>query len=170
MAYLGTSPALRNEKLIPAALALLIAGLISALDIRFFGSTWPLTWIPFAAVALWPRRVGVWPSSLLLFIGGLWVDWTTWGVPGQWPVVFLLTYALIRPDIREGARGLAAGMTRFILALCVGLPVFILTGWAIYEVWPDWELLGRGVAVAFIVAPLMIFIRDRLAIRMSQDD
>jgi hypothetical protein len=161
MAYLGVSPILRNERLIPAAVTLLIAGLVSAVDIRLFGQSWPLTWIPFAAVALWPRRVGLWASGLLLFVGGLWVDWTTWGAPGQWPLVFLLTYALIRPDIR---------MTRLTLALSVGLPVFILTGWTVYESWPDWGSLGRGVVVAVLLVPFMIFLRDKLAVRMSGDD
>ena len=170
MAYLGVNPILRNERLIPAAFTLLLAGLISAVDVRLFGQSWPLTWIPFAAVSLWPRRVGLWGSALLLFIGGLWVDWTTWGAPGQWPLVFLLTYALIRPDIRGSARGLASGMTRFTLALAVGLPVFVLTGWTIYESWPDWGSLGRGVVVAVILVPIMIFMRDKLAVRMGGDD
>lgn len=170
MAYLGVSPSMRNEKLVPAILALLVAGLMSAVDIRLFGQSWPLTWIPFAAVALWPRRVGLWATGFLLFLGGLWVDWTTWGAPGQWPLVFLLTFALIRPDVRSGARGLSAGMTRFTVSLCIGLPVFILTGWAVYESWPDWGALGRGVVVAVLCAPFMIILRDRLAVRMSGDD
>ena len=138
MAYLDISRAQRNEQLVPAAFALLIIGLISAVDVRLFDESWPLTWLPFVVVALWPRRVSVWSSGILLLIGGLWVDWTTWGAPGQWPLVFLLTHALIRPDIRSDARGLGVGMTRFMIALLVGVPVLILTGWVVYESWPDW--------------------------------
>lgn len=170
MAYLGISPAQRNGQLVPAAFALIITGLISAVDVRLFDESWPLTWLPFVVVALWPRRVGVWPSGILLLVGGLWVDWTTWGAPGQWPLVFLLTYALIRPDIRNAARGLGAGMTRFMLALMVGVPVLILTGWVVYESWPDWGSLGRGIVVATIIAPLIVGLRDRLASRMTRDD
>lgn len=170
MGYLGVSPVQRNLRLLPAAFALLLTGLISAVDIRLFGQSWPLTWLPFAVVALWPRKVGVIPSSLLLFIGGLWIDWTTLGAPGQWPLVFLLTYAIIRPDIRGSARGYAPGLMRFILALLIGVPVLILTGWAVYDVWPDIRVLLRGVFMAFLVVPIMIYFRDGLADRMSGDD
>jgi len=170
MAYLGISPAQRNGQLVPAAFALIITGLISAVDVRLFDESWPLTWLPFVVVALWPRRVGVWPSGILLLAGGMWVDWTTWGAPGQWPLVFLLTYALVRPDIRNAARGLGPGMTRFMLGLMVGVPVLILTGWVVYESWPDWGSLGRGLVVAILVAPLIVLLRDRLAGRMTRDD
>ncbi len=170
MAYLDISPAQRNEQLVPAAFALLIIGLISAVDVRLFDESWPLTWLPFVVVALWPRRVSVWPSGILLLVGGLWVDWTTWGAPGQWPLVFLLTYALIRPDIRSDARGLGVGMTRFMIALLVGVPVLILTGWVVYGSWPDWGVLGRGIVVATVMAPVIVFLRDQLADRMTRGD
>jgi hypothetical protein len=170
MAYLGVTPVQHNERLFPAALALLLAGLFSVLEVRVFGQSWPLTWLPFAVVALWPRQVGVWPTGLILLLGGLWVDWTSWGAPGQWPLVFLLTYAVIRPDFREGARGLAAGMSRFALSLCVGVPVLILTGWTVYESWPDWGTLGRGIIITLLLVPLLIGVRDRLAGRMSFED
>lgn len=170
MGYLGVAPVQRNERLLPTALALLVTGLLSVLEIRLFNESWPLTWLPFAVVALWPRKVGVWPSGLLLLLGGLWVDWTSWGAPGQWPLVFLLTYALIRPDIRGGSRGLGAGMTRFALALLIGVPVLILTGWAVYEAWPDWGTLGRGVVMTTLLLPIFIYLRDKLADRMSVDD
>ena len=170
MAYLGVSPVQRNERLFPAALALLATGLICAIDVRLFGQSWPLTWLPFAVVALWPRKVGVWPSGVLLLAGGLWVDWTTWGAPGQWPLVFLITYALIRPDIRGSARGLAEGLTRFNLALLVGVPVLALSGWAVYESWPDPGALGRGIVATLLLVPVMIFLRDGLAGRMGGED
>lgn len=169
MAYLGVAPIQRNERLIPAAFALLLVGLLSVIEVRLFGQSWPLTWMPFAIVALWPRQVGVWPSGLLLLLGGLWLDWTSWGAPGQWPLVFLLTYALIRPDIRGSARGFGAGMTRFALALLVGVPVLILTGWAVYEAWPDWGTLGRGLVMTTCLMPILIYLRDTLANRMSVD-
>lgn len=170
MAYLGTAPIQHNERLIPAAFALLGTGLISVLEIRLFGQSWPLTWLPFAVVALWPRQVGVWPSGLLLLLGGLWIDWTSWGAPGQWPLIFLTTYGIIRPDFRGEARGLGAGMTRFFFALLVGVPVLVLSGWAVYEAWPDWGTLGRGLVMATLLVPVLVYMRDRIARRMSQDD
>jgi hypothetical protein len=169
MARLGVAPVMHNERLFPAAVALLLTGLISVLDIRLFGQSWPLTWLPFAVVLLWPRQVGLWASGLLLLIGGLWLDWSSWGAPGQWPLVFLLTFLIVRPDIRQG-RGLGPGMSRFAAGLLVGVPVLVLTGWIVYESLPDWGTLGRGVAVAVIALPLMIFLRDRLAGRMGMED
>lgn len=170
MAYLGVNPAQRNARLIPAAFALVLMGLICVVDIRLFNQSWPLTWLPFTIVALWPRRVGALQTGLLLLVGGLWVDWTTWGAPGQWPLVFLLTYALIRPDINDAARGLGPGMKRFTLALLIGVPVLIATGWVVYESWPDWAVLGRGILMATLTAPIIILVRDGVAARMSQDD
>ena len=170
MAYLGVAPVQHNERLVPTALALLLTGLFSVVEIPLFGQSWPLTWLPFAVVALWPRQVGVWPSGLLLLMGGLWVDWTSWGAPGQWPLVYLLTYALIRPDFRGDARGVAAGMSRFALSLLIGVPIFIATGWAVYESLPDWGTLGRGIVITTLLVPILIYFRDRIAARMSVDD
>ncbi|MGB3456797.1 MAG: hypothetical protein WBG08_01800 [Litorimonas sp.] len=169
MATLGVTPIMHNERLIPAAFALLVTGLISVVDIRLFGESWPLTWLPLVVVALWPRQVAVWPSGLLLLAGGLWVDWTSWGAPGQWPLVFLLTYALIRPDARSPSRGIATGALRFIAALCVGVPVLVLTGWVVYGAWPDWGTLARGVASVLVLLPLLILVRDGVARRMSEE-
>ncbi|WP_298911839.1 hypothetical protein [uncultured Algimonas sp.] len=170
MAVFGMSPTTRNDRLIPAVLALLVTGLVSVVDVRLFGESWPLTWLPFAVVALWPRHVSTGASGLLLLAGGLWVDWTSWGAPGQWPLVFLITYALIRPGARGGRRGLLAGIRRFVLALLVGVPVMILTGWMVYESWPDWMALGRGLLVVTVILPIFILVRDGLAGRMSEED
>ncbi|MGB6230469.1 MAG: hypothetical protein WBF53_10125 [Litorimonas sp.] len=170
MAYLGIAPAQRNEQLFPAGFALLVTGLVSAVDIRLFGQSWPLTWLPFAVVALWPRNVGALPSALLLFAGGIWVDWTSWGAPGQWPLIFLLTYAIMPSSRSDAMRGLAAGMGRFVGSLFIGVPVLIATGWVVYDTWPDWGALARGLVVAVVILPFAILLRDRLAGRMSGDD
>lgn len=160
----------RNSHLIPATVLFLITGLLTVLEVRLFGQSWPLTWLPFAVVALWPRQVAILPSGLLMMVGGLWVDWTTLGAPGQWSLIFLMTYFFMRPGRKEGERGLTAGMARLALALMVGLPLFILTGRLLYGIWPDWSSLGRGVAIVIILTPVLILGRDMLARRMSGDD
>ncbi|MEM7729215.1 MAG: hypothetical protein AAF311_08055 [Pseudomonadota bacterium] len=170
MATLGVTPIMHNERLYPAAFALLVTGLFSVVDVRLFGESWPLTWLPFAVVALWPRQVSVWPTGLLLLLGGLWVDWTSWGAPGQWPLVFLLTYAVIRPNARSATRGLLAGLSRFAVALLIGVPVFLGTGWIVYGSFPDWAVLARGLVATFLLLPFLILVRDGLAGRMSEDD
>ncbi|GLQ19309.1 hypothetical protein ACFFUB_12885 [Algimonas porphyrae] len=170
MAALGAYPVHRNTHLIPAMLVFLLSGLLTVLELRLFGQSWPLTWLPLAVVALWPRQVAMLPTALLFMLGGLWVDWTTLGAPGQWSLVFLIAYLLVSPGRSEGDRGLTVGMSRFAATLAIGLPVFILTGRLVYGIWPDWAALGRGVCVATVLVPLLILGRDALARRMSRDD
>jgi hypothetical protein len=60
-------------------------------------------------------------------------------------------------------------MTRFALALLVGVPSLIFTGWAVYEALPDWGTLGRGLVMTTFLMPILIYLRDKLADRMSAD-
>lgn len=170
MTFVSTTSARRNSHLVPAALALALTGLLSPLHINLLGQTWPLVWLPFAVVALWPRQASAVPSAVLLFIGGLWVDVATLGAPGQWPLVFLATYSILRPDWAEPGRGVLRGILRVIQALAVGVPVLLLSGWAVWGGWPDWAALGRGVAVLWVALPFLIVLRDLLGHRMSRDD
>lgn len=170
MTFLPTTVVRRNSHLVPAGLALALTGLMSPLHITLAGQSWPLIWLPFAVVALWPRQASALPSAFLLFAGGLWVDVATLGAPGQWPLVFLTTYAVLRPDWSEPGRGLVRGFLRTVQALLVGVPVLLLSGWAVWTGWPDAAMLGRGLAVLLLSLPLIIVLRDLFAGRLSSDD
>lgn len=166
----NTAPVRRNSHLVPAVLALAVCGLVSPLHVTLFGASWPLIWLPLAVVALWPRQASALPSAVLLLLGGLWVDWATLGAPGQWALVFLVTYAVMRPDQSEPRRGLISAYARAGLALLVAVPVLALVGRGVYGVWPDWLVLGRGVSVMLLALPAIALIRDLLAGRASRYD
>lgn len=170
MAYASASLPRRNGHLLPAAVALLLAGMAAPLHIVLGGASWPLIWLPFSIVALWPRQVAALPSAILLLLGGLWVDWTTLGATGQWASVFLITYAVVRPDLAESVRGMVSGLARTGQALLIGLPVLVLTGRVVYGLWPDVMALSRGLLVLLLLLPLIIVIRDLFAGRLSRND
>ena len=170
MAFVSQAPVRRNSHLIPAGFALVVTGLLCVLHMRFLGVSWPLLWLPFAVVSLWPRQASPVPSAVLIFIGGLWVDWVTLGVPGQWPAVMLVTYAILRPDLGEPVRGVVVAYARFAQALIIGVPVFVLSGRLVYTVWPDPFALLRGIAIVIVLLPLIALVRDLAAGRLSGDD
>lgn len=169
MVFAGTHVPDRNTDLIPAALALILAGLASAIHVNAFGVSWSFLWLPFLLVAIWPRRAGSFPSALLLFFAGIWVDWTTLGALGQWSTVFLVTYLVTRPDRQATERGVLPAYRRFCVALLVGISAYVVTGWLVYGAWPDWFSLMRGVFVAALILPFAALLRDRLARRMSRE-
>ena len=170
MAFVNPAPIRRNSHLVPTAVALALAGLFSPVHLTLFDQPWSLVWLPFVILSLWPRQAGPVASCILLFLAGLWVDWATLGATGQWPFVFLVTYAVIRPDQAERVRGLTVAFVRLAKALLVGGPVFVLSGWLVYGAWPDWIALGRGIFVAVVMLPLVAFARDMFAGRLAGDD
>jgi hypothetical protein len=170
MVYVAPRIVRRNGHLVPAAIALFLAGLISPLHIIVFGLSWPLLWVPLAIVGLWPRQASSLPSSLILFVAGLWIDWVTLGAVGQWPLVFVAVYAFTRPDLAEPGRGLVRGLARSASALLIGFVLFALSGWFIYGVWPDAGVVAKGVVVFVLSLPVIILLRDLIAGRTGQDD
>ena len=168
--YAASAPVRRNSHLIPAALALAVAGLLSPLHVSLFNVSWPLVWLPFAVVALWPRQASAVPSAVILFFGGLWVDVATLGALGQWPLIFLVTYAVVRPDMAEPGGGVARSLARVATALLVAVPVLALSGRFVYGVWPDWGVVGRGLFVLIVSLPFIALLRDLFAGRLSRDD
>lgn len=169
MAYHSNQIIERNSTLIPAGLSLVLTGLASAVHINFIGASWSLIWLPFIIVALWPRRTGIFASACLIFLAGLWVDWTTLGAIGQWPLVYLISYFGTRPDKPSMENGIIPAYRRLGLALIIGVPVYIATGWIVYGVFPDWYALFRGVAFAALILPIVALIRDNLAQRFGRD-
>lgn len=168
MAFTTPQSAHRNVDLIPAILSLAVASLVSAVHIDLFGTTWSLLWLPFLIVALWPRRAHPLVTAVILFLAGLWLDWATLGAPGQWALVFLITFAILRPDLEARPRGVLAAYRRFGAALLLGVPVFIVTGWLVYRAWPDWISLVKGVSLAALILPVISFLRDRIALQMGE--
>ena len=170
MTFVNQTPVRRNGHLVPAALALAAAGLLCVLHLRLFGSSWPLLWLPVTVVALWPSRVGPVLSAVALVAGGLWVDFATLGAPGQWPLVFLMIYAIIRPDQRPAPDGFVSGLSRVAVALILAVVVIGVTGRVVYGVWPDVTSVGRGVLVAMLLSPLVILGRAAATRAVSGDD
>ena len=170
MTFASQTPVRRNGHLVPTALALAVTGLLCVLHLRLLGASWPLLWLPVTVVALWPSRVSPVLSALVLVAGGLWVDFATLGAPGQWPLVFLMIYAVIRPDQRAAPNGLVSGLSRVAVALIIAVAVLGLTGRIVYGVWPDVTSIGRGVLVAMLLSPLAIAGRAAATRAMSGDD
>ena len=170
MTFVSQTPVRRNGHAVPMVLALALAGLLCVLHLRLFGQSWPLMWLPVAVVALWPSRVGPALSGVVLCAAGLWVDFVTLGAPGQWSIAFLAVYVALRPDLRPPPQGFVSALARVAAALLVAAVMVTATGRLVYGSWPDVAALGRGVATAMLLSPLVIAARAGVARSLSGDD
>lgn len=101
-------------------LALIIFGLI---NLRFFGVSISLIWLPLMGVFLWPRFAAPVISVILIFIAGILQDILNAQSTGFSSILFLLVYVFLRPRLDFEDLGLATLWTRFggVVALTIGL-------------------------------------------------
>ena len=169
MAFTTSTPVNPGKTLLPSTIALIIAVLLSPIHVSALGVSWSLIWLPFLVLALWSRSAPIFPTAIAFFIGGMWVDWVTLGALGQWSFVYLVTI-LVRFSPRASKEsGIGRAYIRFGLCLLVGLPVYALTGWAVYASLPDWLTLCRGLLFVAILVPPVAALRDVVARRYGQD-
>lgn len=130
---------------------------ITTLSIMGFSVS--LRWLPLIPVALWPRTAPAITSVIVLFFMGLFQDWIGYDVPGQWALIYLLCYVVLKPY--ERLRPLQFGQAYFNWAVAVFIAFTILTvsGRLIYGVWPDWNSLLRSIMWTSVLLPVFWMLR-----------
>lgn len=162
--FTSVLPSRRAGHLRQAVVLVFVLTVLGVINISAFGWNLSLQWLPLVAVALWPR--GAYPiySIIALLILGVFQDWVSFGVPGQWALIYLLTYAFIRPFERIKTLNFGGGLVVWCIAMTVALVTIAFTGRVIYSDWPNWVVLFRMAGIASLFFPLIWYIRRGIQI------
>ena len=153
-----------------AGLALFIAGAVSIAGLNFFGTRIGFGFIPLLVLAIWPRRANALMSLALVFFVGLFTDWATGGVHGQWTLVFVLVWGFLRPELRDDPFA-PIGLFLVWLATCgLALVALSVTGYFVFGMLPDFAALGRQMILATVLLPVLLLLRYGIAVRFSDSE
>lgn len=153
-----------------AGLALFIAGAASIAGVRLFGVRVGFGFVPLLVLAIWPRRAHALISIVLVFSAGLFTDWATGGVVGQWALVFVLIWGFLRPELR-GSPFAPIGLFLIWLATCgLALVVLSMSGYFVFGILPDLAPLGHQMIFATLLLPLLLLLRRGLEMRFSDTE
>lgn len=171
MTYLDVQAPTRNiSSSIVAGLALIIAGALSIAGLNVFGARVGFGFIPLLVLAIWPRRANTLISLGFVFVAGLFADWSTGGITGQWALVFVLVWGFLRPELRSSPFA-PFGLFCVWLATCgLALVVLSLSGYFVFGILPDFAALGRQMILASLLLPLFLLLRSGLVKRFSDNE
>lgn len=152
---------------IVAGIALLLAGSVSIAGLNIFGLRTGFGFIPLLVLAIWPRQANALVSLGFVFLAGLFTDWATGGIYGQWALTFVLIWGFLRPELR-GSPYSPLSFFLVWLAICgLALVTLSMTGYFVFGIFPDLSVLGRQMILATICLPAAILLRRGLAMRFS---
>lgn len=171
MTYLDVqAPTRKVWPALVAGLALFIAGAVSIAGLNMFGVRFGFGFAPLLVLAIWPRRANTLVSLSLVFMAGLFTDWATGGVIGQWALVFVLVWGFLRPELR-GSPFAPIGLFFVWLATCgLALVILSMSGYFVFRVLPDFAALGRQMILASLLLPLVTLLRRGLAMRFNDSE
>jgi len=143
-----------------ACFSLFVCSVLSVLNINLPGGSVSLLLLPLLIVSLWPRVVNSIISIAAFFIMGILVDWGTNGALGQWAMIYLAVYAVLRPDRREQSVSFIGAVGLWLLGLLVGTVMLIVTGWIVYAALPNFVGLLKQVVLVSLLMPIVVAVRS----------
>ena len=171
MTYLDVRTA--TQKIWPAivgALALFIAGAASIAGLNLFGAWIGFGFVPLLVLVIWPKRADRLVSLALIFCAGLFTDWATGGIDGQWALVFVLVWGFLRPELRSSPFALTNLILVWLAACGVAMIVLSLSGYFVVRVLPDFAAIGRQMILATCLLPVFLLLRHGLAMRVNDSE
>ena len=168
--YEMRAPIYKKLPAVIAGIALFLAGAVSIGGLNLFGGYFGFGFLPLLVLAIWPRHANSLLSLAFVFAAGLFTDWATGNILGQWALVFSLVWGVLRPELRSTPYS-PIGISLIWLATC-GLALVLLTisGWFVFRILPDFVSLGRQMILASLLLPLVLLLRHSLAKRFSERD
>jgi len=160
MTFLMPSNPFSPRHYAPACLALLISGFVSVLHVNLPGGSVSLLLLPMLIVSLWPRGVNAIVTIITFFLMGIFMDWGTHGALGQWALVYLAIFSVLRPDRRDGPVRFINAIVLWLLGLLIGTGALIVTGWMVYAALPSFTVLLRQALLVSALMPFVIVIRN----------
>lgn len=159
-----------QRKIMPALLAgfaLFVAGAISIAGINLFGVMTGFGFIPLLVLAIWPRQTNTLVSLALVFCAGLFTDWATGGIYGQWSLTFILIWGFLRPELRSSPFSFLSLLPVWLATCGLAFVTLYLSGYFVLRIFPDLAVLGRQMLLATVCLPLIMLLRRGLAVRFS---
>ncbi len=162
-----------TRKILPAiiaGLALFIAAGFSIAGLNLFDVRIGFGFLPLVILAIWPRYAHTLVSLILVFFAGIFMDWASGGIDGQWALVFVLVWGFLRPELR-GSPFSPISLILIWLATCgLALVVLSLSGYFVFRIWPDLAALGRQMIFATCLLPVFLLLRRVVAKLVTDSD
>jgi len=157
------TPQRKTFPALSAGLSLFLASAFSIAGMNLFGVWMSFGFFPLLVLSMWPRQANTLISLTLVFLLGLFTDWASGAILGQWALVFVLVWGFLRPDMRNSPYA----PLRFILAwltICgLALVVISVAGYFVFGIFPDFKVLGRQIIMATICLPFILLLRSGLS-------
>lgn len=125
MQYLGASDMKSRSYAVQGALFTLSLIPLALIDLHIFSTTLSFIFVPLIGIYLWPRGAATSLSYILIFLCGLIMDLASGGPIGIWPLLYLLTFGILRPDARRREISLQPLWLGFISWMAV-LVIFVI--------------------------------------------
>lgn len=107
MPFLDTISDQRSTRLaVYGVICIFMLSILSLLSVNIFDYHLVFTGLPVIGLFLWPRLADSLVSVIGLFFVGLWMDLIGEAALGYWPFILLFLFAVLRPERREGGKGL----------------------------------------------------------------
>ena len=151
-----------------AVLTTAVLSFFGILNFALFGFEFSLQWLPLLAVALWPKGASPIRSVIALLILGLVHDWLVFGIPGQWALIFILSFAAIRPYERIRSLTFGQAVLFWLISVAIGVAVFSISGRMIFDQWPNWNAMFRAILSATILFPLFWIFQQWVQVWLSK--
>lgn len=171
MTYFGTqTPSRPVLPAVIAGIALILAGVLSVGGLNIFGARYGFGFCPLIVIAIWPRQAHNVLSVFLIFLAGIFTDWATAGVVGQWSLTLVVTWALMRPELRsEPFSPMSFGLIWFGIC-CLAVLLLTLSGRFVFGLFPDFSTFARQALIATLFLPVIMLLRAPLARLFSDGD
>jgi len=171
MTYLGIQT--QKQKIWPtivAALSLFMASATSIAGLNLFGAWIGFGFIPLVVLIIWPKRANRFVSLALVFFAGLFTDWATGGIDGQWALVFVLVWGYFRPELRSTPFAPIGLLLVWLTSCGLALVTLSVSGYLVDGIFPDFWAMGRQIILATCLLPVFLLLRHGLAMRANDSE
>lgn len=171
MTYLSiNSPVKRMRPALIAGVALIIAGAMSISGLNLFNSRFGFEFLPLLVLVIWPRRANTIVSLTFVWLAGLFTDWATGDITGQWALIFVLVWGFLRPELRSDPFTPVKIFLAWLIACVVAALILSLTGYFIFGIFPDLAPLGRQAIISTLFLPIVLLLRRSIVVRLKDFD
>lgn len=168
MTYLGVQIAIKRKR--PAFIAGAALFLTSAMSIsgfNIFESRFGFEFLPLLVLLIWPRRAHTVLSLIIVWSAGLFTDWATGDITGQWALIFILIWGFLRPEMRRDPFAPVSLFFVWLLICLIAILVSSVSGYFIHGIMPDLSPLGRQMSLATLVLPVILILRRAVIVRLK---
>jgi len=168
MTYLDVQGSVRKVwPAIIAGLALFLAGAASIAGLNLFGARVGFGFIPLLVLAAWPRQANALISLGLVLFSGLFTDWATGGIHGQWALIFVLVWGLLRPELRSSPFSPLNLIVNWVAICGLAIVIISISGYFVFRISPDLAALGRQMIFATAGLPIVMLLRRIISVRFN---